>query len=63
MKRRNIAVADEEEEEEGPQGEVQQLPRNITENVRGEIRKYDFLKTVKSFEELDKFRFKVWMAK
>jgi hypothetical protein len=58
MKRRNTAVPD-EEEEEGPQEEVQQPPREITKNVKGDIRKYNFLKTVKSMEELDKFRFQV----
>jgi hypothetical protein len=45
-------VADENEDKEEP-------PRIITNNVRGQNRKYIFLTTVHSLEELDKLRFKV----
>jgi hypothetical protein len=34
-------------------------PRKITKNVRGQNRKYVYVKSVKSLDELDKFRFKV----
>jgi hypothetical protein len=49
-------VADENEEEEGP-------PKIMTKNVRGQIRKYYFLKTVQSLEELDKLTFEVRQRK
>jgi hypothetical protein len=55
---------DEDEKEEGEQpNEVPQKhsPKKITYKIRGQqqLREYHFLKTVKSMEELDKFRFKV----
>jgi hypothetical protein len=34
-------------------------PMKITTNIKGVQKDYSFLKTVKSVEELDKFRFKV----
>jgi hypothetical protein len=50
----------EEEEEE----QLQEEPaKKKTRNVRGQIRKYYFMKSVKSMEELDKFRFKVMLEK
>jgi hypothetical protein len=47
-----LKIRDENDGDEGP-------PRKITKNVRGQIRKYVYVKSVKSMEELDKFRFKV----
>jgi hypothetical protein len=37
----------------------QHPPRKMTKNARGQLREYYYLKTLKSVEELDKFRFKV----
>jgi hypothetical protein len=54
MKRRNTADGD---KEELPQEE--QSPKEISKEVNGKIRKYHFLKTVTSVEELDKIGFKV----
>jgi ribosomal protein S28E/S33 len=51
-KKRQLNIVDESEDEVEPQ-------REITKNVKGQIRKYDFLKTVQSLEELDQLRFKV----
>jgi hypothetical protein len=51
MKKRN---ADEYEEEEKPP------PRKMIKTVRGQQRKYQFLKSVKSLDELDHIRFKVF---
>jgi hypothetical protein len=53
-----------EDEYEQPQQqqrhEVRQKPaKKITKNILGQIRKYCFLDTVKSMEELDNIRFKV----
>jgi hypothetical protein len=56
-----------DEEEEGIQQQQQPRPqqygegppKKLTKKIGGKIRKYDFLKTVKSMDELDKFRFKV----
>jgi hypothetical protein len=56
MKRRNSA---DEDEEEAQEEEKEQPPRKMTRNIRGQIREYHFLKTVKSVDELDKLRFKV----
>jgi hypothetical protein len=36
-----------------------QPPKKIYKNVKGQIRKYHYLKTMKSMEDLDKFRFMV----
>jgi hypothetical protein len=55
MKRQQNVVGENEEAEEPP--------KIITKNVKGEIRKYNFLTTVKSLEELDKLRFKVGTIK
>jgi hypothetical protein len=48
-------------DENGDEEEYTQLepPRNITKNIKGDLRKYHFLKTVKSLEEMDKLRFEV----
>jgi hypothetical protein len=46
--------ADEDEEER-----QQQPPSKMTKNNKGQIREYNFLKTVKSIDELDECRFKV----
>jgi hypothetical protein len=56
----NVNDEDETEEEEEP-NEVPQKhpPKTKTYNIKGQKREYHFLKTVKSMEELDKFRFKV----
>jgi hypothetical protein len=41
-------------------GMHQQHPQTkMTKNIMGQLREYYYLKTVKSVEELDKFRFKV----
>jgi hypothetical protein len=58
---------DEEEEYEGggrgrednEKEEEQQPPRKITRSIRGRQKKYHYLDTVKSVEELDKLRLKV----
>jgi hypothetical protein len=51
---------DEEEEATGEEDEDdEEPPRNITKMRDGKEKKYRLLKTVKSMEELDKFRFKV----
>jgi hypothetical protein len=34
-------------------------PKKVTKNSRGQLRDYNFLKTVKSVEEVDNFRFEV----
>jgi hypothetical protein len=44
---------DEDEDEEQP-------PRKMIKTVRGQQRKYQFLKTVKSMDELDQIRFEVF---
>jgi hypothetical protein len=45
------------DEEEVPQ--EQEPPRKINKKFKGQIKQYNFFKTVKSLEELDKFRFEV----
>jgi hypothetical protein len=51
---------DEEDYDKVPRGyDVQQPPKKITRKINGQIRKYNFMKTMKSLDELDKFRFKV----
>jgi hypothetical protein len=57
MKKRN--VEDEEQESPQQQQDVQPPKRKINKKVLGKIRKYYYVKTVKSMEELEKFRFKV----
>jgi hypothetical protein len=55
---------EEDEDEEdviGEEEELQEPPRKMTKIIRGKKKKYLFLKTLKSMEELDKFRFKVIM--
>jgi hypothetical protein len=49
--------ADGGEDDKVPQ--QQQPPKKISKNINGRIKKYNFLKTVKSLEELDNFRLKV----
>jgi hypothetical protein len=41
------------------QQEQQQPSKKITKIIRGQIRKYDYLTTLKSMDALDKFRLKV----
>jgi hypothetical protein len=57
------AIGEEDEEEaigeEDEDDEEGQPQRNITKMRDGKEKKYRLLKTVKSMEELDKFRFKV----
>jgi hypothetical protein len=49
-----------EEEEEQPQHQkLHQPTRKLTQIIRGQAKKYYYLKTVKSMEEFEKFRFKV----
>jgi hypothetical protein len=50
---------DEKEEGEKEQPQKQQIPTKITTKFGGQIKKYDYVKTVESMDELDKFRFKV----
>jgi hypothetical protein len=49
---------DEKEEGEKEQPQKQQIPTKITTKFGGQIKKYDYVKTVESMDELDKFRFK-----
>jgi hypothetical protein len=63
MKRRNTAD-DEYKEKEVPQEELQQeQPPGKSKTFKGQTKEYYFMKTVKSFEELDKIRFKVMKNK
>jgi hypothetical protein len=52
---------DEEDEEDGDEEDKdeQQPAKKITRILYGQIMKYNYVKTVKSMDELDKFRFKV----
>jgi hypothetical protein len=62
----NEEEAQEEEEEHQQTNKLQQLqqpPREITQNIRGQKRDYYYLATVTSLEQLDKFRFKVVQTK
>jgi hypothetical protein len=54
-------VNDKDEKEEVPQ---KHPPKKMAYKIRGQMREYHFLKTVKSMDELDKFRFKVrqWIS-
>jgi hypothetical protein len=57
-----IGEDDEEEEaigDEDDEDEEGQPPRNITKKMKGKEKKYRLVKTVKSMDELDKFRYKV----
>ena len=47
------------EKETNNKVELHKLPREITKNVRGQIREYSYLNTVKSMDEMDNLRFKV----
>jgi hypothetical protein len=62
----NVNDKNDEDEKEKQPNEVPQnqkhLPKKMKYNIRGQIREYHFLKTVKSMEDLDKFRFKVRKA-
>jgi hypothetical protein len=54
---------DEEEDEEEEKQPHQQPAKIISKIIRGrQIMKYYYLKTVESFDELDKYRFKVGSA-
>jgi hypothetical protein len=52
MMRQNAADDDDHDGEEGP-------PRKIITNCKGQKRKYVYVKSVKSMEQVEKFRFKV----
>jgi hypothetical protein len=52
---REDAIEDGDEEDE----DEQQPAKMMTRIVNGKIRKYNIVKTVKSMDELDKYRFKV----
>jgi hypothetical protein len=55
---------DEEEDEEEEKQPHQQPAKEISKIICGrKIQKYYYLKTVESFDELDKYRFKVGSAK
>jgi ribosomal protein S28E/S33 len=58
MPKRKIMKGEQNVVEENEEKEDDR-PRIITRNVKGQLRKYSFLKTVHSLEELDKLRFKV----
>jgi hypothetical protein len=51
--------AQEEEEKHQQTNKLQQPPRKMIKTFRGQKRDYYYLTTVKSLEQLDKFRFKV----
>jgi hypothetical protein len=67
MENKAIEIEQEEEEEvqdqddggEQDEQEQKQPPRKVTKNINGQKRDYNFLKSVKSLEELDNIRFKV----
>jgi hypothetical protein len=62
-KKRRITATykDDDAEEEEPQPEeMQKPPKKMTKNFRDGVRTYSYVKTVKSLEELDNFRFKVY---
>jgi hypothetical protein len=48
-----------EENADAEEQQQKQPPRKMTKNINGQNRDYNFVKTVKSVEELDNFRFKV----
>jgi hypothetical protein len=48
-----------EDEDIGEEEQTEQPPSKITKYVMGKKRMYNYVKTVESMEELDKFRFKV----
>jgi hypothetical protein len=51
---------EEEQQQESPStNELQQPPSKITQNVNGQQKEYHYRTTVKSYEELDNFRFQV----
>jgi hypothetical protein len=55
-----IKIEQQEEEEDDAGKQQKQPPMKITKNVKGGQKlDYIFLKTVKSIDELDNFRFKV----
>jgi hypothetical protein len=58
-KAKAIKIEHQEEEDEAEKQQQKQPPRKVTKKVKGQIRDYNFLKSVKSLEELDNFRFKV----
>jgi hypothetical protein len=47
------------EENSDDEDEAEKPPRNITKNVKGQHKQYYYMKTVKTMEELDKYRLKV----
>jgi hypothetical protein len=50
---------EEEEAKTLPHEQQHQPSKKITKIISGQIRKYDYLTTLKSMDELDKFRLKV----
>jgi hypothetical protein len=58
-KRKNIVPEEQPQQQSTTSNELQQPPRMVTQIVNGQQREYHYLKTVKSFEELDTFRIRV----
>jgi hypothetical protein len=50
---------DEDDEDDSEEEQTEQPPCKITKYVMGKKRMYNYVKTVESMDELDKFRFKV----
>jgi hypothetical protein len=48
-----------DDEDQGLESPLQQPPREMTQNISDRKKDYYYMRTVKSVEELDKFRFKV----
>jgi hypothetical protein len=67
MNKRNVEIEDEVPERsrqlQQQQEEMQSPARKIIKKLLGKIRKYNYVTTVKSMEELEKFRFKVIIKK
>jgi hypothetical protein len=59
MKRQDLTVPSEDKEDSQ---QVQKPPGKITTNVKAQ-KEYYYVKTVKSLEEFDKYRFKVMKKK
>jgi hypothetical protein len=53
----------EEDDDDSEEQQQKQPPRKMTKKINGRIREYKFLKSVKSVDELDNFRFKVIQKK
>jgi hypothetical protein len=61
LRTRQNATAEDLEDEEKEQRQKPSM--KMTKIINGQERKYYYLKTVKSYEELDKYRFKVNLKK